>query len=90
MSLSRSRKNFDKNKNYKVIGYDANSLYLDCTVTYMPTGCYNLCENQGEIRYSKESIQWLEYKMKEENVFIRHAENFPHGEKRMKTFMLDI
>ena len=47
----------------KVIGYDANSLFLECLIQLMPTGYYTLQKEKNsykkETRYSQESIQWL-------------------------------
>ena len=75
----------------KVIGYDANSLYLYCLGQLMPTGYYTLQEEKNnykkETRYSQESIQWLEYVMRTEGVSIRHAEN--GGEVRIDNFSVD-
>ena len=59
----------------------------------MPTGWYRLREKTNDFKnstkYSKQAIQWLEYVMKNENVKIRHAENSPHGEKRIENFSVD-
>ena len=77
----------------KVIGYDANSLYLYCLGLSMPTGYYTLQEEKNnykkETRYSRESIQWLEYVMRtQEGVHnIRHAEN--GGEVRIGNIEVD-
>ena len=75
----------------KVIGYDANSLYLYCLGQLMPTGYYTLQEEKNnykkETRYSQESIQWLEHVMRSEGVSIRHAEN--GGEVRVDNFSVD-
>ena len=74
-----------------VYGYDANSLYLDCSGKDMPTGDYVLREKKDNfkkpIRYSKVSLQWLEYKSIGKN--IRHAENSVHGEKRIGNVHVD-
>lgn len=84
-----------KNKDVckRVIGYDANSLYLDCIAKEMPTGRYILREKdknyKKEEKHSRGSIAWLEEIMKRENIFIRHARNNPHGEKRIKNFSVD-
>ena len=54
----------------KVIGYDANSLYLDCLGLSMPTGYYTFQEEKNNYRKgtrcSRESIQWLEHVMRAE------------------------
>ena len=81
-----------KNLCKKIIGFDANALYLSCLGREMPTGPYTLREKKNHykksIKYSKESIQWLEHK-KKEFPDIRHAENHPHGEKRIGNFHVD-
>ena len=76
----------------KVIGYDANSLYLYCLAQNMPTGFYEVLEKKNnyvrEGRYSREAIQWLEHVMRTtEGVHIRHAEN--GGEVRIENFYVD-
>ena len=75
----------------KVIGYDANSLYLYCLAQEMPTGFYSLLEKKNnyvkDVRYSKESIQWLEHVMERDSVNIKHAEN--GGEERIKNYYVD-
>ena len=75
----------------KVIGYDANSLYLYCVALEMPTGFYSLLEKKNnyeqDVRYSRESIQWREHVMEHDNVEIRHAEN--GGEMRIGNFVVD-
>ena len=75
----------------KVIGYDANSLYLYCLGKLMPTGYYTVQEEKNnyrlETRYSRESIQWLEHVMRTERISIRHAEN--GGEVRFGNFSVD-
>ena len=77
----------------RVIGYDASSLYLNCTGKAMPTGRYELREKKDDfkklIKYSKESLQWLEYIMRRDGIHIRHAENCVHGEKRIENFSVD-
>ena len=77
----------------KVIGFDANALYLSCTGKEMCTGYYSLREKTNEYRretnYSKEGIQWLEYLRAEHNIDIRHALNSSHGEKRIGNFSVD-
>ena len=72
-----------------VIGFDCNSMYLNCTAKRMCTGYYVLREKKDnfikQTRYSKESIQWLDYVDKN----IRHAENSIHGEKRIENFSIN-
>ena len=54
----------------------------------MPTGWYQFREKEKDYKkdqkYSRQSIEWLEYIMREEEIFIRHAENLVHGEKRIE------
>ena len=51
----------------RVVGYDSNSLYLNCTGKEMPTGWYEYREKKNDfkksINYSRQSIEWLEYVM---------------------------
>ena len=57
----------------------------------MPTGFYTLLEKKNnfvkEVRYSRESIQWLEYIMRRDQVNIQHAEN--GGEMGIANFLVD-
>merc|ERR1712147_236665 len=57
----------------------------------MPTGWYELIEKrnnyQHSARYSQQSIQWLNYMSKSENINIQHAEN--GGEYRINNFKVD-
>ena len=66
----------------KVIGLDANALYLFCTGEEMRTGYYSLREIKNEYKretnFSQEGIQWLEY-----------LRNSPHGEKEIGNFSVD-
>ena len=77
----------DKHLCQNVIGYDANSLYLWCLAHKMPTCYYTLREKKNNftkhIRYSSESIQWLEHICNENIV---HAENSTHGEMRIENY----
>ena len=77
----------------RVIGYDANSLYLNCTGKEMPTGWYELREKEKDFKkstkYSTQSIEWLEYLMQSQDIYIRHAENHVHGEKRIENYSVD-
>ena len=82
----------DKHLCKKIIGFDANSLYLWCLAQKMPTGFYQLMEKKTNYekrsRYSCESIQWLEYLMRSvEGLYIRHAAN--GGEVRIENFLVD-
>ena len=77
----------------RIVGYDANSLYLNCTGKEMPTGWYEYREKTNNFKkstkYSKQSLQWLEHIMRTENIHIRHAENSVHGEKRIQNYSVD-
>ena len=68
----------------KIIGFDANSLYLSCTAKDLPTGKYHLREKKDSYKkqtaYSKQAIQWIEHLIKDTGNHIRHAENSPHQE----------
>ena len=60
----------------------------------MPTGYYSLREKKHnfkrQTRYSKQSIQWLNYLIREEGYNnIRHAENSIHGEMRIENYSVD-
>ena len=84
-------KNYDTCK--KVIGFDANSLYLWCLGQKMPTGYYSVREKKHnfakQTRYSNEAIQWLEHVSRTKNITIRHAKNSPHGEIRIENYSVD-
>ena len=74
-----------------VLGFDANALYLYCFGKKMPTGWYSI-QNESDgykmtQKYSKQSIQWLDYVMRTENINIRHAEN--GGELRIDNYLVD-
>ena len=76
----------------KIIGYDANSLYLNCTAQAMPCGFYVLREKQNNFKaqthQSKEALVWLNYLIKN-GVNIQHAENHPLGEMRIGDYRVD-
>ena len=75
----------------KIIGFDANSLYLYCLGQDMPVGFYSVREKENnfakEARFSDESIQWLEYLNTEEGAHIQHAKN--GGEVRKGNYVVD-
>ena len=75
-----------------VKGYDANSLYLYCFGQKMPTGWYSIRDEKDgyktQVKYSKQSMQWLDYIMRTKNVKIRHAET-PRGEYRIDNYKVD-
>ena len=74
----------------KVLGFDANSLYLWCLAQLMPTGHYSRRRKpdfKRETRYSQESLQWLTWISKTTGVKIQHAEN--GGEVRIDNYYCD-
>ena len=77
----------------KVIGFDANALYLSCVGRAMPIGYYSLREKKNgykrETNYSNEAVQWLEYLKRNLKIDIRHVLNSPHGEKRISNYSVD-
>ena len=62
-----------KNLCKKIIGYDANSLYLYCVGQDMCMGYYSLREKKNgykrDTNFSKEAIQWMEYLSQTHNIF---------------------
>ena len=85
-----------------VEGWDANSLYLWGTGKHQCTGPYTLLEktkgyrkhskNQSEegfLRYSQKSVNWLNRLQEERGIYIRTAENHCLGEKRILNFHVD-
>ena len=58
----------------------------------MPTGWYSIRDEKDEykcqVKYSKQSIHWLEYVMRTKNVNIQHAET-PLGEYRIDNYRVD-
>ena len=84
----------------KIEGYDCNSLYLWAMGQPQCTGPYCLREKSKNfkkhdkkdnsfIRYSQKAINWLNSIEKERGIKIRHAENHPHGEKRIENTYVD-
>ena len=84
----------------KVLGYDANALYLSTMAMPQPTGPYRLRErvngfqkhskhDKNFIFYSQKSIKWIQSLERERGIEIRHAENSLHGEKRVGNFYVD-
>ena len=75
-----------------MIGYDANSLYLQCLAQKMSTGFYILLEKKNnyvqETCYSHERIQWLKHVIQNPTVRILQAEN--SGEVRIVDFVVDV
>ena len=68
----------------KIVGYDANALYLWAVMQNMPTGSYTrrLAENEFKPKGSiKMAIEWLEWVAHKERIHIRHQLN--NVEKRV-------
>ena len=68
----------------KIVGYDANALYLWAIMQNMPTGSFT--RRREETNFKKESstkmaTEWLEWKAHEGGIFIRHQMN--NTEKRI-------
>ena len=62
----------------KIVGYDANALYLWAIMQNMPTGSFT--RRREETNFKKESstkmaTEWLEWKAEEMGVRIRHQMN---------------
>ena len=73
----------------KVVGYDANALYLWAIMQNMPTGAFT--RRREETRFKRESssnmaTEWLEWKAAERGIHIRHQMNDTEkriGERRI-------
>ena len=68
----------------KIVGYDANALYLWALMQDMPTGSYTrrLAENEFKPKSSiKMAIEWLEWVAHQDRIHIRHQLN--NTEKRI-------
>ena len=83
----------------RILGFDCNSLYLWAMGEDQCTGVYRLREkkefykkhdlkDENYIKYSKKAIDWLNWRAKQDGP-IRHAENHPHGEKRIENQYVD-
>ena len=62
----------------KIVGYDANALYLWPLMQNMPTGSYTrrLAENEFKPKSSiKMAIEWLEWVAHQDRIYIRHQLN---------------
>ena len=80
----------------RVVGYDANSLYLKAISLEMPTGLYiyrsldtskKYLENKGGVKYTKE-LQWLLILQKELGIEIQSSIS-PSGQKQIGNYQLD-
>ena len=74
----------ESNMCQKIVRYDANALYLWAIRQDMPTGSFT--RRRGETGFKKESsskmaTEWLEWKVLEGGIFIRHQMN--NTEKRI-------
>ena len=73
----------------KVVGYDANGLYLWAIMQEMPTGSFTRRRKENEFRAEqnvKMATQWLEWEAHSRNINIRHEMNDIEkriGEKRL-------
>ena len=68
----------------KIVGYDANALYLWALMQNMPTGSYTrrMAENEFKPKSSvRMAIEWLEWVAHKEGIYIRHQLN--NTEKRI-------
>ena len=75
----------------KIVGYDANALYLWALMPNMPTGSYTrrLAENEFKPKSSiKMAIEWLEWLAYKERIHIRHQLN--NTEKRIADCKLPV
>ncbi|KAJ8020607.1 hypothetical protein HOLleu_40243 [Holothuria leucospilota] len=62
----------------KIVGFDANALYLWAIMQNMPTGPYLRRREETGFKLEKSrpvSLEWLQWKAYVENVFIRHQGN---------------
>ena len=85
----------------KILGYDCNSMYLWAIGLPQCTGSYCLREKSTNFKkhskdrendfllYSQKAINWLESIEQKRGIKIRHAENHPHGEKRIGNSYVD-
>ena len=79
-----TRKNLEPKPCKKVVGYDANALYLWAIMQNMPTGQYSrrLEEDGFKKRFSgKMAVEWLEWEAYRRQIKIRHGYN--NTEKRV-------
>ncbi|KAL9961203.1 hypothetical protein ACROYT_G030104 [Oculina patagonica] len=73
----------------KIVGYDANALYLWAIMQDMPTGAFT--RRRGETDFKRESsvrmaTGWLEWEAKQRGIYIRHELNSTEkriGERRL-------
>ncbi len=71
-------KNLEPKPCKKVVGYDANALYLWAIMQDMPTGQYTRrleSDNFKKQWSGKMAVEWLEWQAKQRGVSIRHQYN---------------
>ena len=86
-----TKKNLEPKPCKKVVGYDANALYLWAIMQNMPTGQYSrrLEEDGFKKRFSgKMAVEWLEWEAYRRQIKIRHGYN--NTEKRVGARRLPV
>ena len=86
-----TRKNLKPKPCKKVVGYDANALYLWAIMQNMPAGQYSrrLEEDGFKKRFSgKMAVEWLEWEAYRRQIKIRHGYN--NTEKRVGARRLPV
>ncbi len=84
-------KNLEPKPCKKVVGYDANALYLWAIMQDMPTGQYTRrleSDNLKKQWSGKMAVEWLEWQAKLRGVSIRHQYN--NTEKRIGARRLPV
>ena len=90
------REHIYKDNSYKckrIIGYDANALYLHSMSLNMPTGPMTRRKAENNFRREKSekyllAIKWLDYIQEKEGIYIQHCLNSPN-EKRIPPYRVD-
>ncbi|XP_063966739.1 uncharacterized protein LOC135156886 [Lytechinus pictus] len=75
----------------KIIGFDANALYLHAIMQEMPTGHYVRRQAENDFRPENRhpiAQEWLQYQSSSRQIHIRHAGN--HSEKRIGPLQLPV
>ena len=79
----------------KIIGYDANALYLWCIMQEMPTGHFVRRKSETQFRrdtprrYERMAIDWLEWEAQQSGYHIRHQGNDKEKMIGMKRLPVD-
>ena len=84
IKIREAEKGQDAKSCEKIVGYDANALYLWALIQNMPTGSYTrrMAENEFKPKSSvRMAIEWLEWVAHKEAVYVRHQLN--NTEKRI-------